>query len=180
VRTFFNVIQTISISLIFVFVLKIISFLRKLWLKVAIRNRVNYNRKHGLPLERGLGEIDASSLSYQTDSIEGNIATIILFLIGLLFTLFIPIQKDILFSIVAATLSIIFFVCCLFVHNLGTNKYQILIWVFIGVSLILIVHIVFSLVLDTIVLIEYNNSINALLYIWNTLLIYKLLLDSKR
>lgn len=176
-RTIVNIFQTIGMSFLFVMILKIVSCLRKLWLKTAIKIRKKYNKKHGFAPESGIGEIDATSLSYQIDSIEGGFAATILFLTGLLLTLLISIQKDQFFCIFATILLIAAFLCCWFARNFGTKKYRILVCLSCGASLILIVHIFISLIVDATILIEYSNSINALLYIWFAVLMYWLLID---
>lgn len=176
-RTIVNIIQTIGVSFMFVVFLRLVSFLRKVWLKTAIKTREKYNKKHGLHPENGVAEIDTTSLSYQIDSLEGTSVAVALFLVGLLLTLFVPIQNDNLFCLITTILSIIVFLCCWFMRNLGTKKYRVLVYIFCGVSLLLIAHFIVSLILDIVVLFEYSNSVNALLYIWGTMIIYKLLLD---
>ena len=176
-RSIMIIIQTICMSFAFVLLLIIVSFLRKLWLKTAVKIRQNHNQKHGLPLNQGVGEIDSASLSYRMDSIEGRIAAAVLFLIGLLFNLIVPIPINSIFCIVAIGLSVIAFLFCFIVRNSGTKKYRLLFYISCGVSLLLVTHIIVSCCFDVMLLVKYNNGMNALLYIWSTMLIYKLLLD---
>lgn len=173
------IIQTCGIGFILMLFLKMVLRLRKLWLKAAIKTRETYNKKHKLHPRSGLGEVDTTSLSYQIDSIEGGIVFVVLFIIGLLFSIFVPLQNDNLFCIVSTILLLAMFFYCWFARNSGTKMYQVLVYIFCMVSLLLSIHIVVSLVVEAKVLIEYTNSFNALLYIWFAMLMYKLLIDRK-
>ena len=174
------ILQTGCLSLAFVALIKMASFLRKLWLKTAIKIRKNYNTKHGLPQDEGIGGIDINSLSYQMDSVEGAIVSIALFLLGLLWTLIVPIQAHNLFSIFSAVISFALFFYCWSVRNSGTKRFRVLVYIACSATVILAVHIIASFILDTTLLVHYNNSFNAVLYIWTVMLLYKLLLDRKQ
>ena len=176
---FIKVVQPLSVSATVVMLLKVAISLRKLWLKTAINIRKKYNKRTGLPPDYGVDEINENSLSYQIDSVEGSFAAAILFLIGLLLLLLLPTQNDMLFFIIAAILAGFMFAGCWTMRNKRTKKYRILLYILCGVSLPLIVHGIISLVTDTNTPINGNNSIGVLLYIWSTMLIYKLLIDGK-
>ena len=173
-KSMVNIVQTIGMSFVFVVFLKTVSLLRKLWLKIAVKTREEYNKKNNFHPKTGVGEIDVNSLSYQIDSVEGGIVSIVLFLLGLLFTLFLPLQKDFLFCIIANILAIVMIIYCWFVRDSKTKKYRMLVYMSCILCLLFVVHIVISLILDTIILVGYSNSINAILYICSTLLAYKL------
>lgn len=172
-----NIIQTMGMSIVLIVFLKVVLILRKLWLKAAVKIRKKYNKKHGLHPMSGISEIDETSLSYQIDSIEGSIVTVILFLMGLLFTLFVPIEANYLFCIIAIILFFLSFIGCWLMRYSGTRQYRILFYIFGGVSILLILHTLVSFFLNTVLLIGFANSINALLYIWFTMFMYKFLVD---
>ena len=173
------IIQTCSLGLIFIILWKIVSHMRKLLLKAALKIRKNYNIKHKLPPNSGFGQIDATSLSYQMDSIEAYFALAILFLMSLLFSLFVPLPNDNLFCTISMILSIVIFCYCWCVRKSATTRYQVFVFIACGSSLLLGIHIVASLVVGTKVLISYTNSVNGLLHIWFTTLMYKLLVDKR-
>ena len=170
------ILQTSGLSFILIVLLKAVSSLRNLWLRTAVKIRKKYNKKHGLPQNNGISEIDSNSLSYQIDNVEGGVVAIILLLAGLLLTLFVPVQKDSLFSIFAVGLAISAFLYCWFIRHYRTNKYRIFVYVSCCVSSLLTMHAVLSFSLNSIILVPYSNSINAILYIWSTMLFYTLLL----
>ena len=116
-KVLFQIFQTLCLSIAFVFLLWIVSVLRSVWLKFAIKIRQKYNKKHGLPDEYGIGEIDKDSLSYQIDSVEGTVAAVCLFVLCGLLVLFVPISDADLFSIIALVISIGEFIYCLFVRS---------------------------------------------------------------
>ena len=174
------ILQTVCLSLAIVVLIKIVSIMRKLWLKAAIKIRKNFNIKHGLSQDEGIGEIDINSLSYQMDSIEGAIVSIILIFLGLLWTLIDPIQVQNLFSIFSAILSFALFLCCCFMRKFGTKRHKVLVYIAFSLTIIFVVHIIVSLIFNKTLLIHYNNSFNAILYIWTVMLLYKLILDIKQ
>ena len=156
---------------------KIVLLLRKLWIRAALKTRENYNKKHKLHPHNGLAEV--TGLSYQIGTIEGDIAFAILCLLGLLFSLAVPLETDNLFCVISMVLSLVAFCYCWRMRNRGTKRYQVIVYLFGGVSILLCIHIVVSVVMNTKVLIGYTNSFNALLYIWFAILMYKLLIDRK-
>ena len=176
---FIRVVRILSVSAIVVILIKMFVSLRKLLLKTAINVRKKHNKKTGLPPDYGIDQIDENSLSYQIDSIEGSFATAILFLIGLLFVLLSSTKNDMLFFIIAAILVGFMFVGCWTMRNKRTKKYRILLYILCGVSLLLIVHVIISSFIHTTATMNGNNSISVLLYIWSTMLMYKLLVDGK-
>lgn len=176
-RTISYIIQTCSIVFLLMFFSKMVLILRKLWLKIAIKTRENYNKKHKLHPHNGFGEVDENSLSYKIDSLEGNMVLVFLFLIGLLFSLFVPLQNDNLFCVVSTILSLTSFCYCFFMRSSGTNKYRVLVYIFCSVSLLFGIHIFASLIVGIKIFIEYVNSFNVLLYIWSAMLMYKLFID---
>lgn len=173
------ILQTCGLSFIFVVLLKTVSLLRNLLLRTALKIRKKHNQKYNLAPNYGINEINVNSLKYQIDSIEGGIVAIILFSIGLLWTLFIPMKKDNLFSIFALVLSIAEFLYCWFVRNSGTNKYRTLVLISCILSLLLITHAIIFYTIDFMGIVGRFNCINAVLYIWSTMLMYKMLLDRK-
>ena len=179
-KVLLHVVQTGALSIAIVLLLKIVSILRNAWLKKAIRMREKYNKKHDFHPENGIEEIDKNSLSYQIDSVEGAIAAVILFLIGGLLTLSIPISEAKLFSIIAIILSIVEFLYCWLARCKGTKKYRILVYAACFASLFLFAHALFCLLFDSILLVPYSNSINIILYIWSTMIMYRLIVDRKR
>ena len=169
-KVLLHVVQTGALSIAIVLLLKIVSILRNAWLKKAIRMREKYNKKHDFHPENGIEEIDKNSLSYQIDSVEGAIAAVILFLLGGLLTLFI---------IIAIILSIVEFLYCWLARCKGTKKYRILVYAACFASLFLFAHALFCLLFDSILLVPYSNSINIILYIWSTMIMYRLIVDRK-
>jgi len=179
-KAILHILQTGALSVLFVLLIKIVSIIRVVWLKNAIRIREHYNEKKGLPSKYGIEEIDTSSVSYQVDTVEGVVAAVCLFLLGGLLTLFLPIPDSRLFSIIAIILSIMEFLYCWFSRYTGTKKYSILVCVSCFVSVFLFIHALYCLFWDTVLLVTYPNSIKTIFYIWSTMIMYRLILDKKR
>lgn len=179
-KVLFQIFQTLCLSIAFVFLLWIVSVLRSVWLKFAIKIRQKYNKKHGLPDEYGIGEIDKDSLSYQIDSVEGTVAAVCLFVLCGLLVLFVPISDADLFSIIALVISIAEFIYCLFVRSKWTKRFRILVYASGIVSLLLFTYALVSLLCRCALWVTYSNSIRTILYIWTAMILYRLILDRKQ
>lgn len=177
------IVQTIGLGWAVIAVSKIVYLIRRALVEAAIKSRRNYNRKQGLPLDSGVSAVDSSSLSYQTDSVSGVAAGISLFVIGVLILLIIPLQTlqtNVLFIAASAIISIMCGVSCWLLRESGTERFKAYVYVSLGTSVILTVHIIVSAAMNRVLLFHFCNGLDILVYIWTALLTYRLIIGRKR
>ena len=165
-----DIFKTIIVSFVFVVLRKVVSLLYKKWLKLAIKLQKKYNKKHGLHKDYNMHRFDTDSVTYRLDMQDGNSMAMILFLIFILMILIMPPRNDILFNVLSATVSVLFFSYCWFVRKSWAKNYRMLFYISCGVSMLLTAHIVASLIWATVIVIGYSNSIHLMLLIWSTML----------
>ena len=178
-KVLLHILQTVGLSITFVFLLKAVIWLRFAWLRIAIRIREKYNEKHGFSKEYGIGEIDTHSLSYQIDSVKGIVVASSLFLLSVLLILFLPTPEPKLFSILAFIITVAEILYCWIVRYRATKTYCILVYISSVISSLLYIYALFCLSINSELLVTYSNSINTILYIWSTMIMYRLILDRK-
>ena len=176
-KALYCVVQTCCIGFICVLFWKIDIIVRQFGSKAAIKARERYNKKHHT--NYSIDDLTSTGASYQIDEGRGMAIFSVLFLLGLLFSLYISLENDRLFCIISAILIIAISFYCICARSNRTKTYRVFVYIFVVVSFILCVHIIISLILNTKVLIDYANSFNALLYIWFVMLMCKLFIVGK-